>query len=562
MIAFTLSLVAWGWQPSSAAAQAGGPYPNLPAVPAQSARAFGDSVGVNVHLLFAGSSYDRFDTILARLRELGVRYVRDGLCATCQTHIARLRALGGAGIGAHLVAGDLKGGVVPMRDNMEVIASRLRDAVVSVEAPNEPDIEGGVSDWLGETRAFQQQLYARVKGDSRLAHLPVLGPSVVHHANRPLLGDLSSFLDRGNMHPYPGGGTPLHNLEEERLLAATISGSKPLVATEAGYHSDLATTSGHPPTSERAIGIYTPRLALEGFRGGVERTYVYELADPWSETERQARGISLMENSFGLLRADLTPKPAFLALRNLLRAVGAGSAPVPAPGALRFGLERAPPDLRQLLLRSADGTFALVLWREVSVWDRVARGDLFPPAAQLDVVLGERLALAQRFDPVDSDAERGRWTDPSRIPVELAGAPVVLRLTPPAIQPPAGKKRAGGLSLSRTRKRQRLGRFVVVRVSCGQCLSVSARGKLVLNRRKHKKVFKLKPATKPARDRFVTMRLRIPTRARRAGRRALRRGRRVRANVTVTARSQLGTRLGPARKTILLVRRRGPDRPG
>ena len=539
-----------------AAAQGESPYPNLPAMPAQSARAFGDSLGVNVHLLFGGSSYDRFDVILARLRELGVRYVRDGLCAPCQNQIARLQTLAAAGIRAHLIAGDLKDGAARMHENMEAIGSRLRRAVVSVEAPNEPDVEAGVSDWLGETRVYQQQLYSRVKGDSRLAHLPVLGPALVHHANRPLLGDLSSILDRGNMHPYPGGGTPLHNLAVERGRAAPTSGSKPIVATEVGYHSDLATTSGHYPTSERAIGIYTPRLALEGFRGGVERTYIYELADAWSETERQARGVSLLENSFGLLRADLSPKPAFLALRNLLRAAGAGSAPVPSPGALRLGLNSAPPDLRQLLLRSADGTFALVLWREVSVWDRLARRDLFPAADQLDVVLGEPLALAQRFDPVESAAERGRWTDPKRIPVDLAGAPVVLRLTPPMAQPPGGTEgRAGRLALTRTKKRQRLRKRVVVRVSCTRCLSVRARGKLVVKRGKRRKVFRLKPARKSTRARRVTLRLRITPRARRAAFRALRRGRRVRAKVTVTARSQLGTRLGPARRTIVLVRR-------
>ncbi len=534
-------------------------------MPAQSARAFGDSVGVNVHLLFGGSSYDRFDAIQARLRELGVRYVRDGLCATCESQVARLQALAAGGIRANLIAGDLKGAGLRMHENLQAIKSRLRDAVISVEAPNEPDVEGGVPDWIGQTRAYQQQLYASVKGDPGLAHLAVIGPAVVHHANRPLLGDLSSFMDRGNMHPYPGGGTPLHNLEDERFRAAPISAGKQLVATEAGYHSDLGTTSGHHPTSERAAGVYIPRLALEGFRGGVERTYIYELADVWSESERQARGVSLLENSFGLLRADLSPKPAFLGLRNLLRAAGGDSAPVPSPGALRYGLDGAPPDLRQLLLRAADGTFALVLWREVSVWDRLARQDLAPAADQLDVVLGEPLSLAQRFDPVESEAERGRWPNPTRIPVELAGAPVVLRLTPPTVQPPppatTRTPRSARLALKRTRKRQRLGRRVVVRVSCTLCVRVRGRGKLVVQRGKRRRVYGLRPARKPARAGRATLSLRIRPRARRIALRTLRRGGPVRARVSVSARTQAGTTLGPARRTIVLVSRRGRNRP-
>ena len=66
-------------------------------MPAQSARAFGDSVGVNVHLLFEDTSYGRFDVVRSRLRELGVRYVRDGLCATCVNQVERLGPSAGWG---------------------------------------------------------------------------------------------------------------------------------------------------------------------------------------------------------------------------------------------------------------------------------------------------------------------------------------------------------------------------------------------------------------------------------------------------------------------------------
>ena len=101
-----------------------------------------------------------------------------------------------------------------------------------------------------------------------------------------------------------------------------------------------------------------------------------------------------------------------------------------APGGLRLALEGAGSDVRRLLLRSADGSYSLVLWRPVSVWDRDARRDLTPAADRLDVVMGQPIALAQRFNPVDSGAEAERWTNPRRISVDVAGAPVVLRLQP------------------------------------------------------------------------------------------------------------------------------------
>ena len=47
-------------------------------------------------------------------------------------------------------------------------------------------------------------------------------------------------------------------------------------------------------------------------------------------------------------------------------------------GGLRIALEGAGTDVRRLLLRSADGSYALALWRDVSVWDRTAQRDLRP----------------------------------------------------------------------------------------------------------------------------------------------------------------------------------------
>jgi hypothetical protein len=529
-------------------------------VPAQPARAFGDSVGVNVRLTWTTSSYGHYDALQARLRELGVRYVIDGLCPTCEYQIDRLRRLADDGIRATLGPSALNEGSASMQAGLRVIRDRLRDAVVAVSAPNEPDISGDPQ-WIEHTRAYQAELYLRVKGDPALAHLPVLGPSLVHRESRAALGDLSGYLDRGNLHPYPGGTLPLANLEDERQLAALVAGNKPLVATETGYHNDLASTDPHRPASETATAIYTPRLVLEGFLGGLERTHLFQLLDPWSPAQAEAYGIPPSDNSFGLLRWDLSPKPSFLALRNLMWAVDAGAPPVASPAGVRFSLEGADPTVRQLLLRSADGWYALVLWRQVSVWDRDMLHDLSPAPNPVEVVLGEPMALAQRIDPVDSPAERERWTEPRRIPVDLAGAPVVLRLTPPGVPVAAPLKiPRARLNLSRTKKRQRLRGYIVVKVSCTHpCASVSARGRLAIGRKGtgRRRLLKLRPARKRTRNGAVTLRLRIRPKARRAAARALKRGRRVRATVIVTARSASGAKLATARKKIVLVRRRG-----
>jgi hypothetical protein len=405
-------------------------YPDVPPRAAQSARAFGDSVGVNVRLTWIDTSYGDFSTLRARLLELGVRHVSDGLCPTCEYQIERLRLLAAEGIKANLGIGWLQGGTETIAPGVQAVRARLRDSVAAVSGVNEPDVSG-LSDWIARTRAFQAELHRQIKADPLLAHLPVIGPSLVHRESRDALGDLSAHLDRGNLHPYSGGLPPVRNLADEQQLMSAVSGDKPLIISEVGYHTDMAHTGPHRPASERAVAVYTPRIALEAFRFGIERSYIFQLLDPWSPAAAQARGIPASENSFGLLRWDLSPKPAFHALRNLLRAVDGDSAPLASPGTLRVGLEGAGSDVRSLLLRSADGSLALVLWRDVSVWDRDAQTDLSPPPDRLDLVFGEPVTVAQRFDPVLSDAETQRWTDPRRITLDLAGELVVLRLTPP-----------------------------------------------------------------------------------------------------------------------------------
>jgi hypothetical protein len=416
--------------PAPADSQASQPF-----VAAQSARAFGDSVGVNVFLAWNDTAYGNYATVESRLRELGVRYLRDGLCPTCPYHVAALNRLAADGIKADIIVGTLSGGDAQMNATLAGIRNKIRDAVISVEAPNEPNLVGD-SQWVAHARTYQQKLYAAVKGDSVLAHLPVLGPAVGWPAVAGQLGDISAWVDRGNFHPYPGGATPYYNIDTERAQNAIATGSKPLVASESGYHTDLATTGGNLPVSERAKAMYTPRLSLEGFRGGIERTYFFQLADPWPDATMP--GVPLAENRFGLLRSDLSRKPAFYALRNLLAQTDGDSAPVASPGGLHLQLDGGGPDVRQLLLRSADGSYALVLWRGVSVWDWANRVDLYPAADHMDVVLGDRIALAQRFDPVASDAEQQRWASPSRIPVAVGGSPVVLRLNPPGVAPGGG----------------------------------------------------------------------------------------------------------------------------
>ena len=270
-----------------------------------------------------------------------------------------------------------------------------------------------------KTRALQQQLCAGVKGDPALAHLPVLGPRarstrLVERSS----GDLSAYLDRGNMHPYPGGGPPLHNLDDLRPAGRRGAGQQ----AARGHRSRLPLRPGHHrrhsrPRSGRAA-IY---IAAAG-AGGLPRRPRAHLLLPAGRplVDRPAAGHAarrepLRPAAHGPVAASRLPRAAQPAARGRRR-LGAGRR-------RRAGCASAsrapPPDVRQLLLRSADGTYSLVLWRERErLGPRRRRWTCPRRPTALDVVLGEPIALAQRFDPVASDAEPQRWADPSRIPVD------------------------------------------------------------------------------------------------------------------------------------------------
>jgi hypothetical protein len=139
------------------------------------------------------------------------------------------------------------------------------------------------------------------------ARLDVLGPALTQVSSYSRLGDVSPYVDFGNVHAYWGGRNPetggwggpdaqmnyYGSLAYDFDLSNITSPGREVVISETGYVVNNAPKQNVIP--EWVEAVYEPRLLLHAWNSGVKRTYIYELMDEPSSTQ-----------GFGLLRADLT----------------------------------------------------------------------------------------------------------------------------------------------------------------------------------------------------------------------------------------------------------------
>lgn len=366
------------------------------AAPARTAHSFVDSIGVNTHTYYNDTVYySRFDDVKRRLAELGVRHIRENLVPDRPDQYERLNELADRGIKSTLIVGDPNEGKDGLEELVSILKTEVRRAVAAAEGPNEFDMFGGDS-WLPELDQYQRWLHSALKSDPSLAGLPLIGPSIVQHRNQRALDDISGLLDYGNIHSYPDGYSPESNLDDHLQRAAHNSAAKPVMATESGYHTAVGWPGEHNPASESAMATYVPRMFLEYFRRGIRRTFSYELLD-------EDAGATEREDSFGLLRNDLSPKPAFTALRNtisILSDPGPAFAPIPLAYALNGDLR----GLRHLLLQKRDGSYYLALWRASDIWDPEAQAPLAGTFGPVQIGFARQVLGAELYSPNASPA--------------------------------------------------------------------------------------------------------------------------------------------------------------
>lgn len=391
--------------------------------PARSAESFADSVGVNVHLAYHDTGYGNLGAVASLLARLGVRHVRDGALIGQDDVCRDERNLAVHGIRFTYVTAPTNTG-----EQLVQWASCVGPAIEAYEGPNEYDLShpAGDGDWAGTLRAFQKRLYTDVKGNPSLAKLPVIGPSLTSAGAYRSVGDLSAYLDRGNMHNYFGGhnpGTPGYgfggygSIAYNLQIARDVDGSKPIFATETGYGTSASDKCVDPATQAK----YVPRMFLEQFNAGVPRTFEYELIDEGGPPY----------DAYGLVDRSLKPKPSFLALSSLLKLVNGSPAGGKAPN-VRFSLTGETSNVHHTVLTQA-GTFYVVLWVEAMGFDPNSRADVRVPGQRVVLHAGAPMKAVSVYAYGADFALHGSSVAAQRnIPLVVTDSPLVVRLSPDA----------------------------------------------------------------------------------------------------------------------------------
>lgn len=363
-----------------------------PAIAQQRLYDFYDSVGVNTHFSYVNTAYyQQPQAIIANLQKLQIHHVRDGLsyawvAPNLYSIYSRLAA---AGIHPELI--------IPMANGLTAtqVAALLPNypGADAVEAPNECDISGD-SNWANDLVSYLPNV-AQIGRDQNLT---VLGPSLTQVSSYSKVGDISQYMNRNNFHWYwsqrnpenSGWGGPDAQWNYYGSMAYGIdlgnidAPGVPAWVTESGYVAQPTGSSTAIP--EWVEAVYMPRLLFSTWNAGIKRTYIYELMDEPSSTI-----------GYGLLRGDLSPRPAFNAVAHLMALTyDAPSSFTPTP--LKYSLSQAK-NIGQAFFQKSDGSYWLALWNTSPVWDPIKFQPMDVATQSVTVsVPGKRIVNAWTWD--------------------------------------------------------------------------------------------------------------------------------------------------------------------
>lgn len=365
-----------------------------------SAHDFIESIGVNTHISSEPYS-SRFDTVMRHVGDLGIRHLRDELRPS--NDIGRWQELFRRhGVKSNMLVSPSTNTVAEMLAYIDKLG---RDKLSAIEGQNEGNADWFMAhaaargNWSRTVNEYQRDVFLALRqryGPS----LPVVSPSVINWkpADVALLRDSAPYCDHVAIHSYPQHAEEPETTADFADLAWYLKHMRdafkpgaPVMATETGYNNTVKPSGSG--VSEKAASIYLPRMLLHNFANGVERTFLYQLLDGGDDPAE-------WEHHFGLVRHDDTPKPAFIAISNLIGALrDAGEAAPTASKTFRLSLRNPSKTARMLALSHPNGTMTVALWRAVRSWDVEKATDIDVTLEPLTIVSDDQLRSVRMLVP-------------------------------------------------------------------------------------------------------------------------------------------------------------------
>ena len=395
---------------------------------------FVDSIGVNTHL--SSEPYlSRFETVKRLVSELGVRHLRDELRPT--NNLARWKELYDRyGVKSHMLVSPSTNSVVEM---LAYIGKLGREKISAIEGQNEGDADWFMAhksargNWSKTVVDYQREVFQALRGRYG-DDLPLVSPSVINWKPNDvfLLREAAPYSDYVAIHSYPQ-----HAEEPEtsadfaavswylKHMRDSFKPGAPVMATETGYNT--STKPGASGVSEKAASIYLPRMLLDHFSKGIQRTFLYQLLDGGDDPGN-------WEHHYGLVRHDDTPKPSFTAISSMIRALRERDGDTPALGrTMQLTLQKVPEAIRYVVFTHADGSVTAAFWQAVLCWDREKAEDIEAAPAEVTLSADTPCESAQMLVPNEGSNWRTvEMQGAGQMTIPVSGKVALVRLTPRA----------------------------------------------------------------------------------------------------------------------------------
>jgi hypothetical protein len=290
-------------------------------------------------------------------------------------------------------------------------------SILSIEGPNE--VNNWPVNFAGKTgipaaQAFQQDLYDGVHGSPILKHIPVVALT-----SWPVFPNKS---DIGNIHAYSRTGAHLSPDIKSAMEVEAIKNppAKRIWLTEAGYHT-LVGGGYFEGVSENTQAKLIVSLFLDAFAQGVEKTFLYQLADQYTDPHDQ-------QSFFGLVDLKWRPKPSYNALRDtiaILNRFNEGDRKETLHP-LAFAIDGLPSTARHILFQANNGDRVLAIWNEAAIWNNWTHQEIQSPAVDLALKFGRTWSEVRIFDPFFRTEARKTETNVDTVKLALEDRPLFI----------------------------------------------------------------------------------------------------------------------------------------